>query len=305
MSSKSQGRGFIKNILLLPILVLGLIIIVYHETIVEKIDEILSPQDTRETIAQIETLNGRVRYKKAQSLRYKNAQPFLNLKDQDTLTTDEASTAKLKFVSGFEIEVLPNSLVVIENPKKDASGAIQITFLKGEFNVLKTAGTGKVVVNKNNTFQDLAGRTPQKPVQIDLTAPLLEDIQKQEIVQPAVAPQKLEEKKKVIVEEEKKAAPKKPRETLSDDYIAQIVNSQKPFFNRCYAQHLRLKPDSRGQIHMAFTIDTEGKVSSVSLVNSTMSDPALEKCTMSVLERCRFKKFDGDPIVVNYPINFE
>ncbi len=296
-----------KNLLILPFLVLGLLIIVYHEAIVEKIDELISPTDTRTTIAKVETFSGKVRFKKAQSLRYKNVQKQTELKDQDTLTTDENSTAKISFVSGFEIEVQPNSLVVIETPKKDASGAIQITFLKGEFTVLKTAAAGKIIVNKNNTFQDLAGRTPQKPVQIDLTTPveLIENIKEQEVVQAPLQKQKLEEKKKIVVEEEKKAPPKKPRETLSDEYIAQIVNSQKPFFNRCYAQHLRLKPDSRGQIHLAFTIDVEGKVSSVSLVNSTMSDPALEKCTMSVLERCRFRKFDGDPIVVNYPINFE
>lgn len=296
-----------KNLVLLPFLIFGFLVIFYHEAIVEKIDEIISPADTRTTIAKIETFNGKVRFKKAQSLRYKNVQISTELKDQDTLTTDENSTAKVSFVSGFEIEVQPNSLVVIETPKKDASGAIQITFLKGEFTVLKTAAAGKIIVNKNNTFQDLAGRTPQKPVQIDLTTPidLIENIKVQEIVQAPVQKQKLEEKKKIVVEEEKKAPPKKPRETLSDEYIAQIVNSQKPFFNRCYAQHLRLRPDSRGQIHLAFTIDIEGKVSSVSLVNSTMADPALEKCTMSVLERCRFRKFDGDPIVVNYPINFE
>lgn len=279
--------------------------IVYHESIVEKIDEIISPSDDRPTIARVESFDGKVRFKKAQSLRYKNVQGQTELKDQDTLTTDSDSHAKITFASGFEIEVKPNSLVVIENPKKDASGAIQITFLKGEFTVLKSAAPGQVVVSKGHTFQDLAGRAPQKPIQIDLTAPLIENL-KQEIIQrPVVQQEKLEEKKKVLVEQVKKEVVKKPRETLSDEYIAQIVNSQKPFFNRCYAQHLRLNPDSHGQIHMAFTVDVDGKVSSVSLVNSSMSDPALEKCTMSVLERCRFRAFDGDPIVVNYPINFE
>ena len=123
---------------------------------------------------------------------------------------------------------------------------------------------------------------------------------------PKLTKELLDEKKKVLVEKEKKPEKiKKARETLSDEYISQIVNSQKPFFNRCYAQHLRLNPDSRGQIHLAFTIDILGRVSTVSMIQSTLSDPQLEKCTMAVIERCKFKAFDGDPIVVNYPINFE
>lgn len=298
--------SFLRNTLLVLGLALGILVIVFHESIVEKIDSYISAKDDRPTIATVLSHSGQVRFKKAQSLRYKNVKNMLDLKDQDSLTTDSDSSAKISFKSGFEIEVLPNSLIVIENPKRDASGAIQITFLKGEFNVLKTASAGQVIVNKNKTFQDLAGRTPQEPVQIDLTQTLIEDIQKSEETQSEVVSQKLEEKKKTpILEEEKKAPVRRPRETLSDEYIAQIINSQKPFFNRCYAQHLRMHPDSHGQIHLAFTIDIEGKVSSVSLINSTMSDNALEKCTMSVIERCRFKKFDGDPIVVNYPINFE
>lgn len=295
-----------KNILLVLLLLFGFSVIIYHEKIVEGIDQLLSGKDQRQTIAVIQTLDGRVRVKPANTLRYKNANVRQELKDKDTLTTDADSHVKLSFVSGFEIQVEPNSLIVIENPKQDADGRIQITFLKGEFTVLKTGSPNQVIVSKDKKFQDLAGRTPQKPVEIDLTPTNLIPDRVEDIKVPVLEAVKLDEKKKVLAE--KKAPPpppKKPKETLSDDYISQVVLSQKPFFNRCYAQHLRLNPDSRGQIHLAFTINTQGRVSSVSLVQSSLSDPQLEKCTMSVVERCRFKAFDGDPIVVNYPINFE
>lgn len=285
--------------------------IIYHEAIVERIDQTLSPKDTRETIATIDSLDGRVRFKAANTLRYKNARDNQDLKNQDTITTDDNSRAKIRFASGFEIQVEPNSLIVIENPKKDEQGRIQITFLKGDFKVIKAGAPNQIIVSKDKKFQDLAGRTPQKPIQIDLTPQNLiipdEKVDAAEIKTPKIEVEKLEEKKKVLVQKEqvKPQPPKKPRETLSDEYISQVVNAQKPFFNRCYAQHLRLNPDSRGQIHLAFTIDTQGKVATVSMIQSTLSDPQLEKCTMSVVERCRFKAFDGDPIVVNYPINFE
>jgi TonB family protein len=296
-----------KNILLGLLLLLGFFIIFFHERIVDRIDQTLSPKDTRETIATVEYLDGKVRFKTAKSLKYKNASEKQELKNQDTLTTDENSRAKIAFKSGFEIQVEPNSLIIIENPKKDEQGRIQITFLKGDFKVTKTGSANQVIVSKDRKFQDLAGRPPQKPLQIDLTPhALIPDIAETEIKVPKMEKEKLDEKKKVLVEKEAKVAkPKKARETLSDEYISQIVNAQKPFFNRCYAQHLRLNPDSRGQIHLAFTINVQGKVATVSLIQSTLSDPQLEKCTMSVIERCRFKAFDGDPIVVNYPINFE
>ncbi len=294
-----------KNILLILLLVLGVGVIIYHEKIVEGIDHLLSPKDTRQTIAVIKSLEGRVRVKPAKTLRYKNAAQDQDLKEQDTLTTDANSRTKLAFLSGFEIQVEPNSLIVIENPKKDAQGRIQITFLKGDFKVLKTGSPNQVIVSKDKKFQDLAGRTPQKPIAIDLTPPTLIPDKPEDIKTPVIEAVRLDEKKKVLEETRPPPPPKKPKETLSDDYISQVVMSQKPFFNRCYAQHLRLNPDSRGQIHLAFTINTQGRVSSVSLIQSSLMDPQLEKCTMSVIERCRFRAFDGDPIVVNYPINFE
>lgn len=295
-----------KNILLVVFLLIGISVILYHESIVEMIDGFLSSKDLRPTIATVQEFDGRVRFKPAKSLRYKNIKKSMELKDQDTLTTDSNSHAKLAFQSGFEIEVKPNSLIIIENPKKDSEGRIQITFLKGDFSVLKSGSPNQVIVSKDKKFQDLAGRTPQQPLKIDLTPPPTPIIDIKEIVKsPTLESEKIQEKKKVLAEREKKEEPKKPKQTLSDNYISQVVNSQKPFFNRCYAQHLRLNPDSQGQIHLSFTIDTQGRVSSVSLIQSTLSDPQLEKCTISVIERCRFKSFDGDPIVVNYPINFE
>lgn len=300
-----------RNILLVLLLLLGFGVIFYHEKIVEQIDQGLAPKDTRETIATIQGLEGKVRFKAAKTLRYKNAKEDQELKNQDTVITDEGSRAKITFASGFEIQVEPNSLIVIENPKKDEQGRIQITFLKGDFKVIKAGAPNQIIVSKDKKFQDLAGRAPQKPIQIDLTPqnviiPEAESPEAAKLKTPKIEIEKFEEKKKVLAEKEKKKPePKKPRETLPDEYISQVVSAQKPFFNRCYAQHLRLNPDSRGQIHLAFTIDSQGKVSTVSMIQSTLSDPQLEKCTMSVIERCRFKAFDGDPIVVNYPINFE
>lgn len=188
-----------KNILLVLLLLFGLGVIIYHETIVDIIDQSLSPKDTRETIATIDSLEGRVRFKAAKTLKYKNARDNQDLKNQDTITTDENSRAKIKFASGFEIQVEPNSLIVIENPKKDEQGRIQITFLKGDFKVIKSGAPNQVIVSKDKKFQDLAGRTPQKPIEIDLTPQNLipdEKVEAAQIKTPKIEVEKFEEKKK-------------------------------------------------------------------------------------------------------------
>lgn len=290
----------VQRIVLASLLILGLLIIFYHETVIEQVRSVFEPADNRDNVATLTTYKGKVRYKLPKSLKYNNVRENLSLKDQDTLTTDADSTARVVFSDGFELEINPNSMIIIEKPKISSTGAVQITFLRGDYTVVNEGSgeAGKIVIaSKDKKFQDVAGRPPLEPIKIK--------IQEEPQIEKGV---KLEEQKPVlppIVEKTPIPKKKKQRETLPDEYIASVVNNQKPFFNRCYAQHLRLNPDSRGQINLAFTIDDQGKVTAVNLVNSTMGDPQLDRCTMAVLERCRFRPYDGDPIVVNYPINFE
>ena len=95
------------------------------------------------------------------------------------------------------------------------------------------------------------------------------------------------------------------KETLPDSYIASIIRNQRTFLNRCYAQYLRLNPDARGRIDCALTIEPDGTISTARVIGSTIPDSALQQCVVSTLQRARFKSFNGDPIIVNYPINFE
>ncbi len=291
-----------QKITLGAILILGLLIIFYHEGVIEQVRTWIEPKDARETIAKLTSFKGKVRFKQPKSLKYNNVKNDLSLKNQDTLTTDIDSTARVVFADGFELEINPNSMIIIEKPKVSSTGAVQITFLRGDYTVVNEGSgeAGKIVIaTKDNKFQDVAGRPPLEPIKIRIReepqiekSVKLEEKEQKPILPPALEKPTLPKKRKV-------------RETLPDEYIASVVNNQKPFFNRCYAQHLRLNPDSRGQINLAFTIDPQGTVTAVNLINSTMGDPALDRCTMSVLERCRFRTYDGDPIVVNYPINFE
>ena len=137
-----------------------------------------------------------------------------------------------------------------------------------------------------------------KPTKIDLAAI--------PIPTPSVEPPKK------IVLEEKKAKPsatprpkKQLRESLPDSYIALVIRGQRNLLDRCYGQHLRLNPQARGRIDTLLTIEPDGTISSARVVASSISDPVLQQCVITVLQRAKFRPYDGDPIVVNYPINFE
>lgn len=287
-----------KRLPVLIILILALLLIVFHEDVIERLDTAFGPTDKREIIATLEDYNGTVNYKLPKTLVYKKPRKELGLRDQDTLVTGEDGTAIITFASGYKLEVTPNSIIVIEKPQVGEDGAIRITFLRGDFRVLNQGSAGSLVLSKENIAQDPAGRPPpSKPIRISVRpspSPVPSPILKTEVIDEIVT----------VAKPSPRPSPKK-RETLPDDYIAQIIKKQTPFFNRCYAEHLRLNPNARGRINLSFTIAATGNVSNVRLLGSTLKDPRLEQCTMSVIERARFRKFDGDPIIVNYPINFE
>jgi hypothetical protein len=296
-----------KRSALILLLLIGLIIILFHEPIVEMIESAITPADARPVIATMEEHEGAVKFKLPKTLVYKNVKDGLGLRDQDTLVTSSDGTAVISFKSGFKLSVQPNSVIVIEQPQVGADGAIRVTFLRGDFRVLNAGAAGSLILQKDNIVQDAAGRAPPKaPVVVSMKPQALPPPPKPEIPPPApvIKTEVIEDIKKTV-EKPKPQQPRKPRDTLPDEYIAQIVKQQTPFFNRCYAEHLRLNPNARGRINLAFTIVPNGSVSSVRLLGSTLKDPRLEQCTMSVIERVRFKKYDGDPIVINYPINFE
>ena len=67
----------------------------------------------------------------------------------------------------------------------------------------------------------------------------------------------------------------------------------------------RFNPNARGRIDTSLTIESDGTISSARVIGSTIPDPILQQCVVSTLQRARFKAFNGDPIIVAYPINFE
>lgn len=94
-------------------------------------------------------------------------------------------------------------------------------------------------------------------------------------------------------------------ETLSNEYIDQVIVSRQPQLQKCWLSRLKVKPKLKGQIALQFEISRRGKVHDVKVADHTVDDNELQKCVMTVIERIPFRGFKGPEISLTYPITFE
>lgn len=245
-----------------------------------------SPTSSHSLLARIVSHEGQVRLKRAGEPGTQSLESQTELREQDGVVTDINSKIVLEMGVGTQVEFGPETRLVIEShPQSPEIAVIQLQ--RGTFQVLKSGAPGRVLISQNEGIFDLAGR----PIQSSLA------IKQEEVKVESPSPS----------EQEPVSQPDmtKSTETLSDEYIASIVRSQKSFFNRCFAEYLQKFPQGNGRINLTFTIQQNGDVSQVNLLSSTFKNERLQQCTMAVIERCRFRPFSGAPIVINYPISFD
>ncbi len=96
------------------------------------------------------------------------------------------------------------------------------------------------------------------------------------------------------------------------DSIAEKIEDQKPRFRECYVK--MPEPRKTGTVKTEFIFDPSGKVTktSVNVKESTLADPALEECVLSVLRSIRFNPLKVKPgskkpetFWVGYPFKFQ
>ncbi|MCC6278405.1 MAG: AgmX/PglI C-terminal domain-containing protein [Oligoflexia bacterium] len=287
-----MGNRKIQNIIAIILILLGLLGLLFQEQMWDFWQRIKIANDPRPTLAHVVSLNGNVKFRLPESLTYFKARSEMPLRAKDTIATDPSSTAIIEFKTGLKVELEPNSLIVIED-YGSGSGSLELTFLQGGIRVLNEGKGQKLNLSGDRLKRDQA-------VKLDLSA--IENAARATPT-PGLDTIKLDEKAEQ--ERRRKARKKDAKESLPDSYITSIIKGQRTFLNRCYAQHLRLNPDARGRIDTSLTIEPDGSISTARVIGSTIADPSLQQCVVTTLLRTRFRSFKGDPIIVNYPINFE
>lgn len=92
----------------------------------------------------------------------------------------------------------------------------------------------------------------------------------------------------------------------NESMLAEVIGSKRELLKRCYENYLRKNPLATGKLVVEFTLNPTGKVSSSRIKDSSFfKDESFKNCIQDVFTRIKTKPFDGESILVVYPIEFE
>lgn len=119
----------------------------------------------------------------------------------------------------------------------------------------------------------------------------LKTTQSQEINLPAISQKEADEKSKDL-----------NKESMLDE----LIGAKRGLLKRCYENYLRKNPLATGKLVVEFTLNPSGKVSSSRIKDSSFfKDESFKNCIQDVFTRIKAKPFNGEAILVIYPIEFE
>jgi hypothetical protein len=289
---RKAGIGFLAAILSIVLLV------AYSRSIAEFFVGLFykEPTETTQTtrLGQIEEISGAVSIKSNRQSGFqivKGNRPLFHL---DQIKTEMGSTAQLNFTSGWVLRLDSKKNIIIESyhpGKEDAPVLMTLTF--GNYSVLKAGHSGTLFVLNQNKI--LSPQTPPitRERQIVVVSPAISS-EKSVGLPSTTTPGHMPEKIKMGEEE-----------TLSSSYIESVLSLRATEFRHCQQNSLRDGQPAEGSLLLSLTIQPNGKVQSVKLLqNSTKSNP-LADCAKSVVERVQFHTFSGLPITLTYPLDFK
>jgi TonB family protein len=92
---------------------------------------------------------------------------------------------------------------------------------------------------------------------------------------------------------------------LTQQEIRAVINAHINEIRHCYEQLLQRSPNAAGRVEINFTVALSGRVSSVSVGQSTLSDVVARGCMTGVVRRWEFPApRGGQPVEVSYPFSF-
>ncbi len=91
---------------------------------------------------------------------------------------------------------------------------------------------------------------------------------------------------------------------LSQSQIKTVIERNLTRIRFCYDSQLRRNPNLSGKVVVSFTINGNGRVSTVKLKTRKFRGSYLDSCVSEAIRGWSFPKFSGDPISVDYPFIF-
>jgi hypothetical protein len=260
------------------------------------------PRLEQESIAEVVEFDGLSFFRTSDGVRFLPIKTKLKLGRKDELKTERNGRIHLKMPSGYEIELLPESQLILDlwSPK---GGPEYFSLTRGRFRLLRGGKPGQLYILQDSKAylpEDAPSQTG-KPLPIYVLQPSTID---KSAHAPSPTPEPLPTpSNRVGAKMPDKRAPEED-ETLTSAYIETILGSQAPLFRRCQLSSLRDGSPSVGNLTIAFGIDRDGKTSGVRAITSNLNNKELETCATDVIERTRFKAYSGRLVQLSYPIEF-
>jgi len=90
----------------------------------------------------------------------------------------------------------------------------------------------------------------------------------------------------------------------SAESVMGVINGQQARMMYIYNKHLRTNPDMRGKLNIDLTIEADGAVSNIAVVESNIGSEEFVRELLGLLRRLRFEKITEGSVTVNLPLVF-
>jgi len=226
-----------------------------------------------------------------------------SLHHQDLITVERSAYLDIGFPSGTRLRLMEKTQAIIEywNPA-DTNSPVYVNILMGNFELIKQGQRGKVFIIKDRHLFSPAHRPKDKVfvLRLDSSKLGLAKTDKQLVKKALNRP--VDTSNKVLPPSTIQSG---KTTTLTNKYIEDVITSQKKNFQRCQANAIRKMGKVKGTVLVGFTIQPQGKIKDVKILQTSINNQQLTDCLISVFKICRFQKFTGAPIVRSYPLSFE
>ncbi len=235
------------------------------------------------------------------------------IRHRDRITVNANAKMAFQLTNGYELELTENTEALFESwGDSKNQKVVYLTLLSGDYVLLNSGQRGSLFVIKNKNifapeYRPKAATAPviQTKKEADPDSKKVLQADKKEAEKKTDLPDKPDKEPKNLNRAGMGMPQKRQQESLDTQYIERILASRDQLFRRCRLTSLRDKKNNNGNLLYTFVIQTTGEVRGVRLLQSDIQNISLQNCVASVIERTKFKSFQGEDISLSYPIRFE
>lgn len=227
----------------------------------------------------------------------------------DEISTPSDKPLRLIFTSGWVIDLKENSSAIVElyRPGETDSPAL-LSLITGEYALVTPGPLGQLFIMSDKKIYSPQNAPPQQVRTIEITEPgatvksSVEATVQSTIELPVNG---VSAHGRVASKLPDKIINQDNTETLSNNYIEQVLAGQSNSLRNCQLNSVRDRMPARGKLILTFTINPDGKIAGVKILQDKIKNKQLAKCVVAVIERTNFKPYTGAAISLSYPLEFK